>query len=209
MKKLSMSGLYTLTEWITKFVYVNMLWIGFSILGLVVFGVSPATAALFTVIRKWIMGEQDIPVFGTFWKAYKGEFLRSNGLGMILALAAGLIMADLYYMKNNNSNFLELSHIPLYLFIFAVVMTALYVFPVYAHYNVKFIQTFKNAFLIMLINPIANIAMILGLVAAYFIMKALPALFFFFGASFTAGMIMATCYMAFTRIENKQREAKS
>ncbi|MFL6557407.1 MAG: YesL family protein, partial [Bacillus sp. (in: firmicutes)] len=120
MNKLSMQGLFTLTEWITKFAYVNFLWMGFSFLGLVIFGVSPATVAMFTIVRKWIIGEQDIPVFRTFWNTYKAEFLRSNGLGIVFVLLTGLILLDLYYMKVDNSNSFQLTDIPLYLFIFAI-----------------------------------------------------------------------------------------
>jgi uncharacterized membrane protein YesL len=209
MNKLSMSGLYALTEWITKFAYVNLLWIGFSILGMVIFGFCPATVAMFTILRKWIMGERDIPVFRTFWDTYKMEFYRSNGLGIVFALVAGLIFVDLSYMKVDHNNFLKLSHIPLYLFILAAIMTFIYIFPVYVHYNVKFVQMIKNAFLLMLINPIHNISILLGIIAVYFVMKELPGLLFFFGGSITAGIIMSSCYLAFQRIEGKKREAHS
>ncbi|WHY67717.1 DUF624 domain-containing protein [Neobacillus sp. SuZ13] len=202
MNKLSMSGLYTLTEWITKFAYVNLLWIGFSLLGLVLFGISPSTVAMFAVIRKWLMGESDIPVFQTFWDTYKKEFLRSNGLGLVLAILAIIIYIDLFYIKINTS-----FQIPLYLIIFTIVITVLYIIPVYVHYEVKFIQLFKNAFFIMLVNPIPNMMMIIGFIAAIFVMKFIPALWFIFGGSITAGIIMASCYVAFQKIEKKQGQA--
>ena len=209
MNKLSMSGLFTLTEWIARFAYVNLLWICFSVLGLVVFGFFPATVSMFTVIRKWIMGESDIPVFRTFWNTFKKEFLRSNGLGIVLTLLAGLILFDLNYMKVDNGNFLQLIHIPLYLLIFAILLTVLYIFPVYVHYNVKFIQLFKNAFYIMLINPLSNIVMLIGMAATLFVMRVLPGLFLFFGGSITSGIIMVSCYLAFQKLEKKQKEAQS
>ncbi|WP_026692545.1 YesL family protein [Peribacillus kribbensis] len=208
MYKRSMNGLFALTEWITRFAYVNLLWIGFSIIGLVLLGFFPATAAMFTVIRKWMMGERDIPVYKTFLGAYKGEFLRSNGLGFILVLASGLIMADLYFMKNN-TQIASIFHIPLYLFMIAVILTSLYAFPVFVHYNVKSFQIIKNAFFIMLINPIHNIIMLLGLTAIYFIVKTLPGLLFFFGGSIAASIIMSSCYLAFQRVESKKKETLS
>ncbi|MDQ6594942.1 YesL family protein [Bacillus salipaludis] len=207
MKKRSINGLYAFTEWITKFAYVNLLWIGLSFLGLVVFGFFPATVAMFTVLRKWTMGESDIPVFRTFWDAYKKEFLKSNLIGVIFLLLTGIIYIDLSYMKIGQSNLLQLTHIPLYLIIIAIIMTVLYIFPVYVHYEVKFIQLFKNAFLIMLVNPISNLVMLLGVAAAIFVMKVLPGLLFFFGGSISAAIIMSSCYLAFQRIEKKQKEA--
>lgn len=199
-----MSGLYTLTEWITRFAYVNLLWIGFSLLGLVVFGISPATVAMFTIIRKWIMGDNEIPVFQTFWDSYKKEFLRGNRLGLIIALLAYIIFIDLNYIKLDT-----IIQIPLYLIIFAIVMTILYIFPVYVHYNVTFIQLFKNSFFIMMVNPLSSIMMLIGFVALFFVMKFLPALLFFFGGSLSAGIIMSSCYLAFQKIEKKLQKAKA
>lgn len=204
MNKLSMNGLYTLTEWITRFAYVNILWISFSLLGLVVFGISPATVAMFTIIRKWIMGESDIPVFQTFWKSYKKEFLRSNGVGIVIALSAYIIYIDLNYIQLDS-----IIQIPLYLIIFAIIMTLLYIFPVYVHYNVTFFQLFKNAFFIMMVNPLSSVMMLIGFVALFFVMKFLPALLFFFGGSLSAGIIMSSCYLAFQKIEKKLQKAEA
>jgi uncharacterized membrane protein YesL len=204
MNKLSMSGLDTLTEWITRFAYVNLLWIGFSLLGLVVFGISPATVAMFTIIRKWIMGDNDFPVFQTFWNSYKKEFLRGNRLGLVIALLAYIIFIDLNYIKLDT-----IIQIPLYLIIFAIVMTILYIFPVYVHYNVTFIQLFKNSFFIMMVNPLSSIMMLIGFVALFFVMKFLPALSFFFGGSLSAGIIMSSCYLAFQKIEKKLQKAEA
>jgi uncharacterized membrane protein YesL len=199
-----MSGLYTLTEWITRFAYVNLLWIGFSLLGLVVLGISPATLAMFTIIRKWLMGESETPIFQTFWNSYKKEFLKGNGLGIVIALFAYIILIDLSYIKLDT-----IIQIPLYLIVFAIVMTILYIFPVYVHYNVTFFQLFKNAFFIMIVNPLASIMMLIGFAALFFVMKFLPALLFFFGGSLSAGIIMSTCYLAFQKIEKKQKEAQA
>jgi uncharacterized membrane protein YesL len=207
MNKISMNGLYTLTEWITRFAYVNLLWVSFSLLGLVLFGISPATIAMFAVIRKWLMGESDIPVFRTFWDTYKKEFIKGNGLGIVLALLVSIIFIDMRFMKVGTS--LELTHIPLYLIIFTIVMTVMYIFPVYVHYNVKFIQLFKNAFFIMMLNPISNIMMMLGFVSTFFVMRFIPALSIFFGGSISAGIIMASCFLAFQKVEKKQKEAQT
>ena len=203
MNRVSLGGFYTLTEWITRFAYVNLLWIGFSLVGVVIFGFFPSTVAMFTIIRKWIMGQTQIPVFKTFWQAYKQEFLRSNGMGLLIALIGALIVIDLLYMKHTDS-FLTITHIPIYLFIFAITLTFLYVLPVYVHYDVRFIQIFKNAFLIMLINPISNILMIIGIIGTFAVMKFLPGLFFFFGGSVTAAIMMSGCYFAFKKVDRKK-----
>ncbi|MBY0095968.1 YesL family protein [Mesobacillus maritimus] len=205
MNRFSINGLFAVTEWITKFAYINLLWLGFSIAGLGIFGFFPSTISMFTVIRKWLIGETDVPVFSTFWKTFKKEFRKSNILGMIILVVTGLLFLDLVFMKNNGSSFTSIIHIPLYLFIFTCVMTLLYLFPVYVHYDVKFFEMIKNSFLIMLINPLSNLVMISGIVAVYFIVITIPGIGFFFGGSITSMIIMATCYAAFTKIEQKKQ----
>ena len=74
--------IYDISAWITRLMYVNLLWILFMLAGLIVMGVFPSTTAMFSVTRKWILGETDTPVFHTFWKAYKQNFLQSNLVGL-------------------------------------------------------------------------------------------------------------------------------
>jgi len=201
----SVNRIYSATEWIAKFAYINLLWIGFSLVGLIVLGFFPATISLFAVIRKWIMGEGDIPIFRTFWTTYKSEFLRSNGLGLLVAVVSGLIVLDLVFMKNLGNGFTNAIQIPLYMFMFAVVMTMFYLFPVYVHYELKLIQMIKNSFFMMLINPLENLVMIAGIASLIFVVKFIPGLGFFFGGSLSAAIIMASGYLAFNKVDKKKQ----
>lgn len=196
---------FAATEWITRFAYINLLWIGFTVLGLVVFGFFPATISMFAVIRKWLMGETDIPVFRTFWETYKSDFFRSNGLGLIIDIVAGLIVLDLVFMKNAGGSFINIIQIPIYLFMFAAVLTMLYLFPVYVHYELKLSQMIKNSFLMMLINPFENLVMMAGIVSIFFVVKFLPGLGFFFGGSLSAAVIMSACFIVFKKMDKKKQ----
>src|SRR5690625_7886567 len=86
-------------EVISRMAYVNLLWIFFTILGLGVLGIIPATVSLFTITRKWVMSEQDIPVFKTFWQTYRKEFIKSNMLGVILFEIVFLLYIDLAFLS--------------------------------------------------------------------------------------------------------------
>ncbi|MEH7492291.1 hypothetical protein V7177_08580, partial [Neobacillus niacini] len=126
------------------------------------------------------------------------------GVGIVIALSAYIIYIDLNYIQLDS-----IIQIPLYLIIFAIIMTLLYIFPVYVHYNVTFFRLFKNAFFIMMVNPLSSVMMLIGFVALFFVMKFLPALSVFFGGSLSAGIIMSSCYLAFQKIEKKQKEAQT
>jgi uncharacterized membrane protein YesL len=200
------SRAFAATEWITKFAYLNLLWIGFSLLGMLVLGFFPATIAMFTIIRKWLMGETDIPIFRTFWTNFKSEFISGNGLGLFIALVAGLIVLNLDFIRNSGSAGINVIQIPLYLFMFAAVMTMFYLIPVYVHYELKFLQMIKNSFLMMVISPLENLVMIAGVAAVVFVVKFIPGLGFFFGGSLSAAIIMAACYVVFNKMVKKQQQ---
>ncbi|MGV2939682.1 YesL family protein [Mesobacillus sp. LC4] len=196
---------FAATEWITKFAYINLLWIGFSLAGLIVLGYFPATIAMFTIIRKWLKGETEIPIFRTFWTTWKSEFFRSNGLGLLVATVVGLIVFNLVFVERSGDGFTSVIQIPIYLFMFAAIMTILYLFPVYVHFELKWFQIVKNSFLIMLISPIENIVMIAGIVAVLFVVKFIPALGFFFGGSLIAAITMSAAYLVFGKMDRKRR----
>ncbi|WP_045514978.1 DUF624 domain-containing protein [Neobacillus niacini] len=55
-----MGKLLGICQWITRLAYINLLWLFFMSVGLFVFGAAPSTAAMFTIMRKWIKGETDL-----------------------------------------------------------------------------------------------------------------------------------------------------
>ena len=81
-----------------KITYVNILWIFFSIAGLVVLGIVPSTVALYGVIRKWVMKETEVPVFKTFFNIYKTEFVKSNVLGILMGIIGYVLFFNLVYI---------------------------------------------------------------------------------------------------------------
>ena len=65
------NGFYRFCEWVMRLAYLNLLWIGFTLAGAVIFGLAPATAAMFAVTRQWTLGKTDVPVFQTFFGRLK------------------------------------------------------------------------------------------------------------------------------------------
>ncbi|KPC99769.1 hypothetical protein LR69_02005 [Geobacillus sp. BCO2] len=89
--------LYRACEWITRLAYINLLWLVFTVFGLVILGIAPATVALFTIVRKWLLfHDHDVPVLKTFVRTYKGEFWRANRIGLLL-MAAAIFSISIFY----------------------------------------------------------------------------------------------------------------
>ncbi|MBU8791417.1 DUF624 domain-containing protein [Oceanobacillus caeni] len=198
------SAIYTILEWITKFAYVNLLWILFTLVGGVIFGFYPSTIAMFAIVRDWLRGNPDLPVFKTFWKYFKRDFIKSNILGILLDLIIILIGLDLFYIKSNNNDLLSFTYIPLFAFMLIFLLFIFYLFPAFVHFQLKIPKLIKNSFLIMLISPLYTFLIVICLVSVYFIMRAIPALFFIFGGTTFAFFTTWLCLYAFDRIQAKQ-----
>ncbi|MEK3887182.1 YesL family protein [Bacillus sp. FSL K6-3431] len=201
-----MGGFYKISEWIWRFFYINILWIAFLIPGLFIFGFFPSTAAMFAVIRKWVQGETDIPVFKTFWASYKAEFIKSNLLGLVMAIVGYILIIDLKFIQASTSNFVSLLHIPLIAVLFIFGLVLLYIFPVFVHYDVKLWQVIKNSFLLMIMFPINTIMMAIISYLIYFIMLKVPGLIPIFGFSIIAFALSWGAKITFTKIELKEEQ---
>src|SRR5690625_1086500 len=153
------SKLYTFLNLIYRLAIINLLWLCFTVIGLILFGFFPATVAMFTVIRKEVLKE-DMQIFQTFWSTYKQEFLKSNLLGLILVVIGYILYIDIVFLKYI-SGAIQILYIPVLIMCIVYILMLLYIFPVYVHYHVTIAQVIKNAFLMMVLYPIITFLMII------------------------------------------------
>ena len=197
------NGLYAILEWITRFAYLNLLWLTFSFVGGIILGVYPSTTATFAVMRKWLRGHSDLPVFRTFWEYYKRDFWKSNHLGFYISIMVLFILIDLFFIQSGASELITWIHAPLFAFILLFIFLLFFLFPVYAHYELPVRFIYKQAFFIMLISPLQIISMIICLAAFIIITLIFPALIFIFGLSFYCFITSWLASFSFKRLEFK------
>jgi len=202
------SSLYKTLEWITRFAYINLLWIFFTIIGGVLLGFFPATTAMFAIIRDWLQGNNDDPLFTGFWQYYKKDFWKSNRLGAFIVLIVAFITIDIFFISTNLNEVLTWTYIPLFAFMFLFILFLFYIFPAFVNYDLKVIQLIRNSFLIMLVHPFNSFIIIICLISCYYIMKLLPALAFLFGGSIYAFITMWLALNAFDKVQNRQKGNK-
>lgn len=198
-------GFYKVSEIIMRLAYVNFLWIIFTLLGLVVFGFFPASTALLTVCRKWIIGEMDLPVFQTFFTAYKKEFMKSNVIGIVFLLIGYIIYIDLSIIREAHG-LIRVIYFPVLLIFIGYLLTGFYLFPIIVHYDTKIFQAIRNSFMMMMMYPLSTIMMVFGTMAIYFLMTTIPGLIPLFAGSAFAFVIMWSALLAFSKIEKRQSE---
>ncbi|WP_170008525.1 YesL family protein [Bacillus fonticola] len=198
------SVIYSILEWITRFAYINVLWILFSLAGGIIFGFFPSTISMFSIMRDWLRGNTEAPLFNTFCRYFKKEFWKSNRLGLFIMAIVLLIGLDLWYIQISLNELLSWTYTPLFAFMVLFLIFLFYLFPSFVHFDLKVTQIIKNALFIMLISPLHTLLVILCLGSLYVVMTLVPALVFIFGGSSYAFVTMWLSLDAFNKIQRKQ-----
>lgn len=178
--------LYTWMEWITKIVYINALWLLFTLLGGIIFGFSPATVALFRITKKWLDGEEVPAVFMQFWKEYRQFFLKSQKIGMMLAAVGFLLVIDFHFFSQGNSltDWLGKMIAVQLLILYAAML--LYIFPLYIEREQEISSVLKEAFLLVFQAPLKTIFGLFSTMALGLLFITIPAVALLCGASSVA-----------------------
>lgn len=183
-----MGIMYKFSEWVMRLATINILWFICSLPVIVFAAISlvgkdmttqdiysslfmvcvlspffffPATAAMFTVTRKWVMGDLDVPLFRTYFKGYKENYLKSmlGGLFFIILIAVFIVNIRFYRGQSSLLGILW----PLFIvFLVLAVATMMNFFSILAHFHMKLRHIIKNAVLITIGRPIASVSMIVG-----------------------------------------------
>ena len=147
-------GLYRIAEWLTKLVLANFFWVIFTLLGLGVFGIMPATAALFGIMNKWLSGEENIKIFREYWNLYRKFFVRANIIGLIIILIAVILYIDLDYFKTREGWYNILIKNFIYILIILYFLNLIYLFPLLVKYDIKIRYIIKNALIYIFLTPL-------------------------------------------------------
>ncbi|WP_134698808.1 YesL family protein [Ammoniphilus sp. YIM 78166] len=199
-------SLYRLCEWVMRLAYVNLLWVVFTLAGLIVFGAMPATLAMFAVARRWVMGDGDVPVFPLFWKVYQAEFKRANGLGLLFGAFGFFLYVDLIYFETFFSHGLVFQvgycfFLALSILFFLTLMFAL---PYFAHFQDGMLRSLYSSFLLAMSHPVCVLRMLAGTLAIYYIVWYLPGLQLFFSASALSVWLMWNAMKVFDTVAMKE-----
>lgn len=180
--------LYAIAEWITMLAVLQLMWTGLTLLGLVIFGISPATAGLFSVIRKRLQGQEDLKgLVSEYWRVYKKEWIAANKIGIVLIIVGYFLATNLRIvlaMPSTASNILLVSVLTMISILYIVL--CMNIFQVFTHYELPFSRYFSTSVLLMVSFPIQGIGSLLGVYLLYQLYLFLPGLLPFFGISVTA-----------------------
>lgn len=199
-------GFYKFSVWITRLAYLNILWIAFTIVGLGIFGIMPATIAMFSVARKWIvMDEQDTPIFKTFWNTYRNDFVKANGIGLPLFSIVYLEVVAFIILFNHEETIYNVAAFGVVAIFILIAIVLAYLFPIYVHFDLKIIDYFKWSFIIGIIHPILTAVMLIGVAAIYYVLLYFfTPIFLIFGASIMAYIFTLGASKVFYKYEKEE-----
>ena len=192
-----------ITTWMMKIAYLNILWLLFTIAGLFLFGLFPATAAMFSVIRNWFIGKSDVSIWTAFWAFFRKNFVKLNGFALLFYGFAYFLYYDFSFIQLNPGK-LDFLFPVLLLITLIFIITLIYFFPIYVHFNLKYFQYIKQSFLIAVVSPLETISIILSIIALYLIVTLLPGIIPLFTGSVLAYIITWLSFRAFERIKLKK-----
>ncbi|SDZ47828.1 Uncharacterized membrane protein YesL [Evansella caseinilytica] len=198
-----MDRLHVRFSWIARLAYLNGLWLVFSLGGAVLFGAFPATAAMLTICRKWLHGDEEFSVYQTFVKAVKRYFWQANLLGWLLTAAGLLLYLNFLVLRSTGAAFGIIYVAAFYVTVFFYIVTVVNAFPLFIHYPVSVFRCVKHAFLIGVLHSHRSMAMVVSGSAFYYLMFSFPAAALFFLGSVIAMLQMWLALSSYKKIDGK------
>lgn len=233
----AMGGLYRVTEWISRIAFSNILWALCSVPFLLVavlkvimlgsgtggpneqitlnwalgilapFTVFPATAALFTVVRKWVMGNTDVSTFRTYFQGYKENYVKSMLGGVIYTLLFVVMYVDVTVYMTQMANFKIVGILMLVLMIILFISMFNF-FSIIVHYQMTFKEVVTNSILLTIARPIRVFSTLVGAAVLVYIGLRYPALYFICIPTLIAMVAFFNFYATYNKLQLQVEKKK-
>lgn len=191
------------------FIYLQILWLVFTLLGLGIFGAAPATVAVYRIQQRLLEEKQVVSIRGVFWQAYKQHFRQSNLLAWVLVVIGAVIYFDLQFFMASDSNWSFYVSVFFYILSVWYMITVLYILPVYVHYSLSVVGCFKQALIIGMLHPFKTIVMAISLAGTIYIMLVFPQLLLTVGISLVSFIVMIFGKTAIEHVSELQQRMSS
>lgn len=200
-----LDSIIKLGSWIYNFFMLQALWVLYSLKGVVVLGVFPATISVSQVLYRSFKEENlNFSIFSEFKDAYNTNFKRSNQVGYIYLL----IYLFLYVDLRISNVFIQsiILHTILILLLLIVIALSLYSFIVIIRYELSLKNIFKQSFFVALSVPTHTIAAIVGLVLIIRFIIKFNLFLVFFGIPLLLLPVIWFTYTGCLKAEEQKKE---
>lgn len=154
MQKLT-NGYFKTGEVALDFFLLNVYWIFFTLVGGVIFGLGPATVAMYGCMKHKIShGDYIKKRFELFKSIYKEEFFKFNRVFFLFYFFWFIVYVDFQLLNEFKMGLMGeiVAYVLLFLSMILFLMT-LYVFPIYIRYKCKALEYVKRSFILVIGKP--------------------------------------------------------
>lgn len=204
MQHSNANRLYRILEWIMWIMYLNLLWIVGMIAGVGILGFFPATMATVVTIREWYMKEGDLSFTKTYFRAWKKHFIKANLFGYFYLLIGYILVVDYLWLLQQNNDFVSILFVIFILLCVLYVVSLIYLFPVYSHFDTGFLQTIRHAIILGFFSPFMTILIGVLLVGVGYLWMLVPGFIPVVGISVPLYIITRLALHAFQTFKEKQ-----
>ncbi len=171
---------YTLFDTLVWIACLNVLWIVFTVLGGVVLGFGPSTAAAQVLVRDKVRGGA-APLARRFAKEYARNFGKGNALGLPLAAVGAALTLNWGYFSAGWDLGSQIASAGVLMVALFGVGVACYLFPMFARYSLSVPQYFLMSSRFAMRHLAGTVILLFVTAAALFVCRSIPGLIPFFG----------------------------
>ncbi|MFF1830602.1 YesL family protein [Paenarthrobacter sp. NPDC058040] len=171
---------YTFFDTLLWIACLNILWIAFTLLGGVVFGIGPSTAAAHILVRDKVRGGAT-PLFRRFGREYFRNFGKGNALGVPVLLVAAALFLNWGYFSAGRDLGSQFASVAVLLAMLFAAGAVCHLFPMFARYELPLAQYFLMASRFTMRHLAGTAVLLFVTAAAVFACRSVPGLLPFFG----------------------------
>lgn len=190
-------------EWIYRLLFLNSLWLLFTLGGLIVLGIFPSTVAMFYITKEWLGGNTDQPIFKTFFTKFKEEFLRSQLFGAVLLVIGALLYFDIQFFFQKEGMVFYLMRYVMLMIGFLYMIMLPFVFPLFVQQKLTLGVFLKNVLIISITRIFHSVIMVIGCFTIFVVFAKFAGLFIFFLGSTVAFWLTWNSTIAMKKIRFK------
>lgn len=182
--------LFGVLDVVVKLAYANLLWLGTTALGLVVFGLWPATVALFAAIDDLILHREPV-TWRSFLARARAEIVRASLVGWLLAATCFVLAFYLVAAWNQPSVVVRMLQGGLLVLVVLYLCGLLYLLPAMLRTEVRGRKLVTLAGYLVLGRPLHTLSLAVVPAALVVVMVfVVPAALIFFAASAPAYVVL-------------------
>lgn len=190
---------------IMKFAYLNILWLGFTLLGVGIVGIFPATMTMCVLLREYVLDGDMEWTIKRFLACYQRLFFRSNSIGGICLILVGAMAVNVQIMVTTQEQMLIWLRLPILLTTFGAMQLLLYVFPIAVKSIEPIHKLFFTACCLVLAYPLRTGKLLLSLLLINGAFFLFPVCLVLFSGSVSLYLVMNN----YLRIHEKANDTRS